>query len=115
MRTLACTISAVLVGAALMAAPASSHYSTVGKKCGSFSFTRGSDFDSSHYGVDAYYAKRVSCATAKKVARASKDKGGKAFTSNGFACRGKKHSSSRGNHADYRCRKGTAVITFATY
>jgi hypothetical protein len=100
---------------ALVASPALSHFPTAGKKCGSLSFTAGSTFSSSHYGVDAYYAKGVSCSVAKKVAKASKNRGGSAFRSNGFACRGKKHTSSQGRHADYRCRKGTAVVTFATY
>jgi len=104
---------AALAGALLVAAvPASSHYAlSGGRSCGHISFTPGTDLGSSHYGAGGIKAKGTTCGTAKKVARASKSHGGKAFRASGFSCKPK--SQRHAGHFDYRCRKGGATIVFA--
>jgi hypothetical protein len=105
-------LASALLVAGLLPATASSHYSRAGTKaCGFAPRTPGVASDE---GLEVW-ARRVSCPTARRIAR-DYAYGGQQRPS-GFACvrRGRQQGDRQSGiaHTDYRCSLGKRVVVFA--
>ena len=107
MRIAVCLATCLLI--AVLAAPAPSH-EAITRSCGQIGFTPNSDD-----GVFSIRAHGVGCATARRVARASRRlgiiRGTRRYRSEGFSCRGTLDDSSLPS-VRWRCTRGAAVVTF---
>ena len=91
-----------------VASPASAHYRSVGKSCGSIQFTPQSDD-----GASSIYASRVTCHTARRIVRAVR-RGNESPL--GFDCRGRGHDPRNGlAHNDVICTRGSRRVTWAAF
>src|SRR5215218_9129743 len=89
------------------AAPAGAHYDNVGARdCGVIVFTPQSDD-----GASAIRARGVSCRTARRIVKAV-DRGNKSPL--GFSCKSRGHDPANFiAHDDFRCKRGSRVVTWA--
>src|SRR5688500_1880271 len=92
----------LLTAVLLPAAPATAHFAPTGADCGFVSFQANTD-----HGAFSITAAGVTCAAARRVVRSAAKRG----DTRGYYCRYRPHEDDL-PHRDWRCRKGSRVITF---
>src|SRR5688500_1789659 len=92
----------ILTAVVLPAAPAAAHFAPTGAACGVVSFPANPD-----HGASSITASGVTCAAARRVVRSAAKSG----DTRGYYCRYRPHDDDL-PHRDWRCRKGSRVITF---
>jgi hypothetical protein len=99
---------AVLAVALVTAVPASAHYRSIGKHCGSIQFTPQSDD-----GASSIYAKNVKCRTARRIVRAVRRGNASPLD---FTCRSRGHDPRNGlAHSDVVCTRANRRVSWAAY
>jgi hypothetical protein len=102
---------------AVLALGASTAHADARKPCGELAFDAGTTLSASNYGAGDITALRTSCPVARMIARALEGKGGLAYTSHRFRCRGTAKSQAAGARKDWRCTRTVSkgkpqVVTF---
>lgn len=92
----------VIALATVLAVPAGAHFAPTGTDCGFVSFQANTD-----HGAFDITATGVSCSTARRVVRSAAQRG----NTRGYYCRYRPHEATLA-HRDWRCRRGSRVITF---
>jgi hypothetical protein len=90
---------------AVLALGAPTAHAGARKQCGELAFNAGTTLSASNYGAGEITALRTSCPVARMVARALEGKGGLAYTSHRFNCKGKAKSREAGARKDWRCTR----------
>lgn len=107
------TLAAVILTALAIATPMAVPSTTYAKSCGRVSFEAQTD-----WGANNIKASGVACKKARSVARGSKsisaDGDGKyRYNKRGFKCVGTRKEPDYGlPYTSYRCKRGTAKVTF---